>query len=634
MVTAFAGPDGSWVGLYGADETPGEVYSYHWFNVYNTDAGIDRVGAAINIANPELMEPGRGESLSNGEYKIILFGDQGYDNILATVYVTIFTDTSNNTYDIALNGVSYADGASVLYNEGTTVKMTVTGEGELGNGWVGIYPAIYEKEFDFSSLTASYWHYIADHNGKAVNLNSQLEGMPAGSYTIAIFADGGWDDIRKVVYVNVEKEASSSVIITPPTCTEYGVEYATYEDGTSAYRPIAPLGHDYGENPWTIDQEKHTHTNTCERCKKTITNNCSFNEEIIREATETRPGLKKYTCRICGLTYESEYTLEEVKDTTVSRLYGDNRITTALGIADQLKDRLGLEKFTTIIIACATNYADALSGSYLAGVKDAPILLGWNGDAKYNYLNDEVVAYVRENLAEDGTVYILGGEKAVPASVDAALQAAGCANVKRLAGENRFETNLLILKEAGVTGGDVLVCTGTGFADALSASAVDMPILMVYNELYDSQKEFLNSLNARQFYIIGGEKAVNFDIETILRGHAATMRIGGANRYETSVEIAKRLFEDPDTAVLAYAWDFPDGLCGGQLAQSMGAPLILTGDPKVQTTASSTEAAAKYAQDCGISAGTVLGGQGLIADKAVRDIFRMEDGNNIVPISK
>ena len=36
----------------------------------------------------------------------------------------------------------------------------------------------------------------------------------------------------------------------------------------------------------------------------------------------------------------------------------------------------------------------------------------------------------------------------------------------------------------------------------------------------------------------------------------------------------------------------------------------------------------------GISAGTVLGGQGLIADKAVRDIFRMEDGNNIVPISK
>ena len=627
MVTAFAGPDGSWVGLYGADETPGDVYSYNWYNVYNTGAGLDRIGQSINIASPELMEPGRNESLSNGEYKIILFGDQGYDKILATVYITIFTDTSNNTYDIALNGVSYADGASVLYTEGTSVKMTVTGEGELGNGWVGIYPAIYEKEFDFSTLTSIYWHYIADHNGKAVNLNGQLDGMPAGSYTIAIFADGGWSDVRKVVYVTVEKEASNSAIITPPTCTEYGVEYVTYDDGTSAYRPIAPLGHDYGENPWVIDEEKHTHTNTCNRCKKTVTANCSFNEEIIREATETEPGLKKYTCRICGLSYEEEYGMEPVVDTTVSRLYGDNRISTAIGIADQLKARLGLEKFSTIIIACATNYADALSGSYLAGVKNAPILLGWNGDAKYDYLNDEVVAYVRENLAEGGTVYILGGDKAVPASVDAALQAAGCTNIKRLAGENRFETNLLILKEAGVTGGELIVCTGTNFADALSASAVDVPILMVYNDLYESQKEFLDGMNARKFYIIGGEKAVNFDIETVLRGHAATMRIGGANRYETSVMIAERFFENPDTAVLAYAWNFPDGLCGGQLAMSMGAPLILTYTEGI-------DAAAAYAKNHGISAGTVLGGTGLISDSAVRDIFRMENGNNIVQICK
>ena len=181
--------------------------------------------------------------------------------------------------------------------------------------------------------------------------------------------------------------------------------------------------------------------------------------------------------------------------------------------ADEMKAALNVEKFDAIIIASGNDFADALAGSYLATVKNAPILLSYGGTSqKYAYLDTDNIDYVKANLAEGGTVYILGGDKAVPASVDAALQAAGCTNIKRLAGENRFETNLLILKEAGVTGGELIVCTGTNFADALSASAVDVPILMVYNDLYESQKEFLDGMNARKFYIIGGEKAVNFDI--------------------------------------------------------------------------------------------------------------------------
>ena len=44
-------------------------------------------------------------------------------------------------------------------------------------------------------------------------------------------------------------------------------------------------------------------------------------------------------------------------------------------MAEQLKANLGVEKFQTIVVACGTDFADALSGSYLASVKNAPILI-------------------------------------------------------------------------------------------------------------------------------------------------------------------------------------------------------------------------------------------------------------------
>ena len=44
-------------------------------------------------------------------------------------------------------------------------------------------------------------------------------------------------------------------------------------------------------------------------------------------------------------------------------------------MAETYKEKSGVEKFDAIIIATGKNFADALSGSYLAVVKNAPILL-------------------------------------------------------------------------------------------------------------------------------------------------------------------------------------------------------------------------------------------------------------------
>ena len=215
-------------------------------------------------------------------------------------------------------------------------------------------------------------------------------------------------------------------------------------------------------------------------------------------------------------------------------------------------------------------------------------------------------------------MYVLGGELAIDPSFDEGL------NVKRLAGTDRYDTNLKILEEAGVDGEDIVVVTGTKFADSLSASAVNRPILMVGNSLTGAQKEFVTQNSSSAFYILGGSGTVSDAVKGSVDELAASPseRIYGADRQETSVLVAQKFFDKPSSAVVAYALDYPDGLCGGTLANALGAPLILT-------NIDNYDAAEGYLNDNGIRNGYVLGGEGqstriLINDSLAKLLFGSE----------
>ena len=293
-----------------------------------------------------------------------------------------------------------------------------------------------------------------------------------------------------------------------------------------------------------------------------------------------------------------------------TRISGENRFETAFRTADEMKRVLGVNQFQAIVVASGTNFADALSGSYLANVKKAPILLSYN-DTYNNMAKD----YIRANLAPGGTVYILGGTSAVPKSFESGLNGF---RIRRLAGSNRFDTNLLILKEAGVPAGSkVLVCTGTNFADSLSASATGLPIMLVYIEsgkLMDSQKQYLSTLRC-DYYIIGGTSAISHKVGGLFFNYSKNVwRISGKDRFETSVLVAKHFCGQPMEAVLAYAWNYPDGLCGGPLAYQLGAPLLLV--------SSGAEAlAADYVTESDLTAGIILGGTNSISNETANRVF-------------
>lgn len=297
----------------------------------------------------------------------------------------------------------------------------------------------------------------------------------------------------------------------------------------------------------------------------------------------------------------------------VYRISGKTRYETGMKIADQLKEVLGVEKFNNVVIATGAGYADALSGSYLAYVKKAPILLkNGNNSAK-------IRQYLEKNMKTNGTVYLLGGEAAISAEFETQLSGY---TIKRLAGKSRYDTNLEILKETGELPTELLVCTGKGFADSLSASASGKPILLVSDKLTDVQKEYLNSMNIEKVYIIGGESAVNAAVEAELAEYTVYSRISGGTRFETSTAVAKAFVPKAKSAVLAYSHNFPDGLCGGPLAAALKAPLVLTMTDK-------EKAAAKYVYANQIVSGYVLGGTGLISDDAVRNIFDLKVSDRI-----
>ena len=415
---------------------------------------------------------------------------------------------------------------------------------------------------------------------------------------------------------NAELGSTSRLIFTE--CEN--LKNITFENGTTVIANGILNDCKYVEEidlPTTVQSISSNAFSKCTNLKKiTIRQEVT---DIHEKAFDNVEGLVIY-----GFTgsYAEEYantygfafvSIGEVRDKfgleDVYRIAGTNRYETSLKTASALKEQLKIEKFSEVILANGRNFPDALAGSCLAGKLNAPILMA-NEKAQYS---EPLRTFIKENLESGGTIYILGGTGAVPDSVVRGLEGF---EIKRLAGATRYETNLMILEEAGVAKEPILVCTGRGFADSLSASATGYPILLVGKSVTADQEAFMAAHKGNQFYIIGGESAVSADIEPIVKNYGKVKRIAGNSRYETSILVAEIFFENPKTAVLASAKNFPDGLCGGPLAMSKNAPLILTATGKEST-------AVTYAKANGIRVGAVLGGdgEGLISDEATNRVF-------------
>jgi putative lipase with a cell wall binding domain len=327
-----------------------------------------------------------------------------------------------------------------------------------------------------------------------------------------------------------------------------------------------------------------------------------------KAAQPDKPNLMSFTFQI------KSGPVDEALSDNVKRIAGDDRYHTSLRVGRELKKVRKGKDFNAVVVANGDNYADALSGAYLAKVKNAPLILvnENNMEEAKNFIYTHLHKRVRKWQAKS-QVYLLGGERVVPEAMREELEE--YFDIKRIAGSDRFETNLKILKEADVRSGDLLVCSGVGYADSLAASASGKPIMLVDDMLSDEQKKLIKSLDSGNVTIIGGYKSVNSNIESACKSLAPTIRIYGEDRYKTSLAIAKHFFKNSKSAVFAYGDNFPDGLCGGVLAEKMNAPLLLINE-------NNYDSAKQYVKENTMNKFVVLGGNRMIPNRTINYIVK------------
>lgn len=259
------------------------------------------------------------------------------------------------------------------------------------------------------------------------------------------------------------------------------------------------------------------------------------------------------------------------------RLSGSDRVATAVRVS-QAGFPYGAD---TAVIATGWTPWDALSGATLASAAKGPLLL-----SRGNALSPETAVELKRLGVR--RVYILGGEGVLSRAVfDSARRIAG--EAVRIAGADRYETSAEVAHEAvklwgGAVQRSALMVSGESFYDALAAAPVACaqrwPLLLTRKSTVPKAiGDALRPLSVTQVFLIGGPGVVNYDsIRSQLYG-AVTFSIAGADRFETSVEVARLAVGRglrPTSVVLATGADFPDALTGGVLAWRVTGVLLLT----------------------------------------------------------
>ncbi len=199
-------------------------------------------------------------------------------------------------------------------------------------------------------------------------------------------------------------------------------------------------------------------------------------------------------------------TWQPVRTNYVDRVFGGNAIQTgvaasqyAFADAGVFNDSFGRKPAYTVVLTRSDAYYDALAGSALAIAKNGPLLI-----TPPTTLNSEVLAEIKRVLGPSGTIYVLGGGDALSFTISNQLTSLGY-SIKRLAGGNMFETNILINREITPHPRRAIVATGLDFYDALAAGAAagnwsdTVVVLTTGNTMPKVAADYLSLMNPDMF---------------------------------------------------------------------------------------------------------------------------------------
>lgn len=154
--------------------------------------------------------------------------------------------------------------------------------------------------------------------------------------------------------------------------------------------------------------------------------------------------------------------------------------------------------------------------------------------------------------------------------------------IDRLSGQDRVDTALSISQKGWTSAQTVILCEYDDFPDSIASTpfavSQNAPILLTQGDSIDPRviKE-LERLKPQKVILLGGVGVLKPSIEKELEQLNSQIkweRIGGTDRYETSILLAKRV--NSDSLILANGDDFPDALSAASFAGIKQIPIVLT----------------------------------------------------------
>ncbi|MHB1405625.1 MAG: cell wall-binding repeat-containing protein [Desulfitobacteriaceae bacterium] len=296
----------------------------------------------------------------------------------------------------------------------------------------------------------------------------------------------------------------------------------------------------------------------------------------------------------------------------VKRFAGSDRIDTAVSQA-----LTGWPQgASSVVLARADDFPDALAGVPLAAELDAPVLLTSSG------ILDKRVANALQTLSPQ-KVYLLGGEGALSPKISSQLETMGWGQDRqvRLTGTDRYGTAAAISKALKLPARSVVLTTGENFPDALSIAAIagreKMPVLLVgKSELPQATIEALQKLSPTTIYLIGGESVVSEKVSTLAQESlrlplGSMIRLGGADRYETMAKVAEFFKVETNKLTFATGEDYPDALSGAAFSVHQNSSLILI--PRISLTQYPSLSSLLSQKLQGANSAYIFGGEGAIS---------------------
>lgn len=306
---------------------------------------------------------------------------------------------------------------------------------------------------------------------------------------------------------------------------------------------------------------------------------------------------------------EIEKSTANTTNENVQRISGENRVQTSI----EVSKKMFKEGTNKVVLANQDNYSDVLTAAPFAKANNASLLY-----ISSNSISKEVMSEIARLKAKEIT--IIGGEKSVDEGLKKELEKRNF-KVDRLSGSDRYKTSAKIAaKLIGDKTTTLEIASGENYADALSlnnaAEKDKAPILLVrVNAIDKSVEDVIKSSKASLINIAGGEKSVSENTKANIKkiSNATVNRMGGADRYETSILLAK-YSGAKEVVVVTSGENFADALVAAPFSAKQNGAILLTNKEKLG------QKAEQFIKDTKFNKSYVIGGEKSVSEDVINQL--------------